>query len=142
MAEDAERRMKDAERRAKEKAVRAEQFAKRLTELEWLSFQADGLLIRPCADEDALIQEGRELHHCVASYAKRHAEGKTAILFIRKAKAPDKPFFTLEFDEKDLQVRQNRGKRNCDRTPEVAAFEKVWLERVRHIKSRGRIRVA
>lgn len=117
-------------------------FAERAVELEWLSFKAGGLLIRPCASEDELIQEGRELHHCVSSYAKSHAEGKTAILFIRQAKAPDKPFFTLEFDEKNLTVVQNRGLRNCDRTPEVAAFEKAWLEQVRQIKVHGRIRVA
>ena len=112
--------------------------------MEWLSFEADGLLIRPCANEDELIQEGHELHHCVSSYAKSHAEGKTAILFIRQAKVPDKPFFTLEFDEKNLAVVQNRGLRNCDRTPEVTAFEKAWLEQIRQIqiKMKGRVRVA
>lgn len=132
----------EKEKRAKEIAERSILFAERAVELEWLSFKAGGLLIRPCASEDELIQEGRELHHCVSSYAKSHAEGKTAILFIRQAKAPDKPFFTLEFDEKNLTVVQNRGLRNCDRTPEVAAFEKAWLEQVRQIKVHGRIRVA
>ena len=78
----------------------------------------------------------------MASYARSHASGKTAILFIRQAKAPDKPFFTLEFDEKKMVVVQNRGLRNCDRTPEVEAFEKAWLEGIRQIKVQGRIRVA
>ncbi len=132
----------EAERRERKKAERAGLFAKRAAELEWLSFEIGGLLIRPCVDEDALIQEGRALHHCVASYAQRHAEGQTAILFIRQAEAPDKPFFTLEFDERSLQVLQNRGLRNCKRTPEVEAFEKAWLDRVRKIKMNGRIRAA
>ena len=132
----------DAERRAMERAERHYLFTQRATALEWLSFEADGLLIRPCANEDELIQEGHELHHCVSSYAKSHAEGKTAILFIRQAKAPDKPFFTLEFDEKNLTVVQNRGLRNCGRTPEVAAFEKAWLEQIRQMKVQGRIKVA
>ena len=140
--QDAERRTKEAERRAMERAERHYLFTQRAAALEWLFFEAAGLLIRPCANEDELIQEGHELHHCVSSYAKSHAEGKTAILFIRQAKAPDKPFFTLEFDEKNLTVVQNRGLRNCDRTPEVAAFEKAWLEQVRQIKVHGRIRVA
>jgi len=140
--QDAERRTKEAERRAMERAERHYLFTQRAAALEWLFFEAAGLLIRPCANEDELIQEGHELHHCVSSYAKSHAEGKTAILLIRQAKAPDKPFFTLEFDEKNLTVVQNRGLRNCDRTPEVAAFEKAWLEQVRQIKVHGRIRVA
>ena len=142
--QDAERRTKEAERRAMERAERHYLFTQRAAALEWLSFEADGLLIRPCANEDELIQEGHELHHCVSSYAKSHAEGKTAILFIRQAKVPDKPFFTLEFDEKNLAVVQNRGLRNCDRTPEVTAFEKAWLEQIRQIqiKMKGRVRVA
>ena len=122
------RNRKEAEKRAKEQAERKEKFRERLVVLEELSFQRDGLLIRPCTDEAELIQEGKSLHHCVASYAKDHASGKTAILFIRKVEEPDKPFFTLEFDEKRQIVRQNRGLRNCDRTPEVTAFEKAWLD--------------
>ena len=125
---EAVRNRKEAEKRAREQAERKEKFRERLAVLEELSFQQDGLLIRPCADEDELRQEGKELHHCVGSYAKDHASGKTAILFIRKVEAPDKPFFTLEFDEKRQTVRQNRGLRNCDRTPEVAAFERAWLD--------------
>ena len=119
-------------------------FIERAEELQYLSFELNGLLIRPCQNETELIREGKDLHHCVATYAKRHAEGKTAILFIRQAKAPDKPFFTLEFDEKNLAVVQNRGLRNCDRTPEVTAFEKAWLEQIRQIqiKMKGRVRVA
>lgn len=132
----------EKEKRAKEIAERSALFAERAAELEWLSFEADGLLIRPCVNEDELVQEGHELHHCVSSYARRHAEGRTAILFIRHTDTPDEPFFTLEFDAKNLVVAQNRGLRNCDRTPEVEAFEKAWLEWVRQIKSKGRIKVA
>lgn len=118
-------------------------FAKRAEELARLAFTRDGLLIRPCASEDELINEGKVLHHCVASYARDHAGGQTAILFIRRAEEPDKPFFTLEFDEKNLTVRQNRGLRNCGRTPEVADFEKAWLEWVKAgTKKKARVRAA
>lgn len=74
----------------------------------------------------------------MATYAKRHAGGETAIFFIRRASQPEKPFFTLELDEKRLNVRQNRGLRNCARTPEVQAFEEKWLEWVRAGAPRGR----
>lgn len=117
--------------KAKENAALYTLFIQRAEALDNLSFEAGGLLIRPCANETDLIREGRELHHCVANYAKAHANGKTAILFIRRVKEPDVPFFTLEFDEENLVVRQNRGIRNCVRTPEVEAFEKEWLAWVR-----------
>lgn len=125
-----------AARRAEQIAARAPLFLQRAEDLERFSFAQDGLLIRPCASEEELIREGNLLHHCVASYAKDHAAGKTAILFIRKADEPDKPFFTLEFDEKNMAVRQNRGLRNCGRTPEVEAFEKAWLAWVKSKKKR------
>lgn len=117
-------------------------FLARAAELEPLSFELDGLLIRPCQTEAELIREGKDLHHCVASYAKRHAEGKTAILFIRQAAEPDMPFFTLEFDEKTKTVRQNRGLRNCARTPEVNAFEKAWLDHICRAKRKERTKIA
>lgn len=37
----------------------------------------------------------------------------------------------MQLDEKTLTVVQNRGLRNCARTPEVQAFENKWLAWVR-----------
>ena len=105
----------------------AESFHRRAEELAWLAWEQDGLLIRPCADQEELQKEGKELHHCVATYAQKHSDGKTAILFIRRAAEPDKPYYTLELDEQTLTVRQNRGLRNCARTAEIRAFEDAWL---------------
>ena len=99
--------------------------------LEQFAYHADGILIRPCATHEELIQEGKQLRHCVATYADRYADGRTAILLIREEANPDKPWFTLELDEKKLIVRQNRGKGNCARTPEVQAFEEKWLAWIR-----------
>lgn len=127
------------DQKAREDAALNELFVKRAEELDYLTFELDGLLIRPCQTETELIREGKDLHHCVATYAKGHVEGKTAILFIHQIAEPDKPFFTLEFDEKAKEVRQNRGLRNCDRTPEVKAFEKAWLSYVRRAKPKERI---
>lgn len=106
-------------------------LAGRARKLEALSWQEGNLLIRPATNESELIAEGKVLSHCVATYAERHAKGETAIFFIRHVDDPGLPYFTLELDEKNLSVRQNRGKRNCARTPEVEAFEKHWLEHIR-----------
>ena len=133
---------KEAAKRAEQIAARAPLFQARAQELDKLSFALGGLMIRPCANEDELILEGKLLHHCVATYAKRYAESRTAILFIRRISEPDKPFFTLEFDEEKNMVRQNRGLRNCDRTPEVAAFETAWLNHVRRARPKERTKIA
>ena len=107
------------------------QFRQRRRQLRHYSFAADGLIIRAASTQKELIAEGDALHHCVASYAKKHAAGDTAIFFIRRANRPDTPYFTLELDCKRLDVRQNRGMRNCARTPKVQAFEDKWLAWVR-----------
>ena len=102
------------------------------------SFTADGLMIRPAASQKELTDEGNALHHCVGTYGKRHASGETAIFFIRRRNSPRESYYTLELDEKKLEVRQNRGRRNCPRTPEVAAFEALWLQWVRRGAPRDR----
>lgn len=104
-----------------------EQFARRVAQLSFLSYQADNLLIRPVSSSEELYQEGKQLSHCVYSYLDRYIGGQTAILLIRQADKPDLPYYTLELDVESMEVRQNRGKSNCNRTPEVQAFENKWL---------------
>ncbi len=108
------------------------QFDKRIGELSKYAYEADGFIIRPAASQLELVNEGKRLNHCVARYASRHAKGDTAIFFIRHIDAPEDSYFTLELDEKNMRVLQNRGKSNCARTAEIEAFENKWLE---HIKS-------
>lgn len=99
-----------------------------LPRLMQYSWERDGILIRPCKSCAELRKEGKALDHCVARYAHEVMNGDTAIFFIRRADKPDKPWYTLELGEKTLTVEQNRGKRNCDRTPEIYEFERAWLE--------------
>lgn len=102
-------------------------FQKRYEELAEFAWYRNGIFIRPCANEAELKAEGKQLHHCVATYAKRYMRGETAIFFIRRMEDPNTPWFTLELDEKELKVRQNRGKYNCARLPEIEEFEQAWL---------------
>lgn len=122
-----------ASKLAAEKALDglAKQFRIRRRVLRRFAYAAHGLLIRPAASQRELTAEGDALDHCVGSYGRRHAEGETAIFFIRRTACPGKSYYTLELDEKELTVRQNRGARNCERTPEIVAFEKEWLAWVR-----------
>lgn len=104
-----------------------EAFQKRTGQLSTYSYESDGLLIRPVTSAEELFNEGKLLKHCVYSYLTRHVRAETAIFLIRHSDDPDKPFFTLELNEANMSVVQNRGKCNCSRTPEVQAFEKKWL---------------
>lgn len=117
---------KDAEKAA-ERAARKKLFKERFEHLKALAWEQDGILIRPAKNETELKREGNKLHHCISSYAERHANGSTAIFFVRKADNPKEPWYTLEFDEKKLAVRQNRGSHNCNRTKEIQAFEDAWV---------------
>lgn len=117
--------------RQRREAGRANLFRLRRKYLSKWTFAVDGLLIRPARSQKDLTTEGNSLHHCVSTYGKRHAEGESAIFFIRRKSRPGEPYYTLELDEKTLTVRQNRGLRNCPRTQEVRAFEDLWLSWVR-----------
>lgn len=120
-----------AEIEKKEEAKRDALIRQRAAVLAALASDNGVLMIRPVASLGELKDEGKQLHHCVASYAERVASGNTDIFLIRKVESPDKPFFTLELNEESVRVVQNRGKGNCDRTPEVEAFEEKWLEFVK-----------
>lgn len=114
----------------KESQISREQFAQQVKRLQWMAWERDGLLIRPPADGAELIAEGRYLHHCVGGYIDRMAAGKTTILLIRRADAPDIPFYTLEW--LDGKVQQCRTLRNASYTEDeqVLAFVNAWIEKV------------
>lgn len=123
----------DMERRAKlakEYEVWERQFRELLPKLEPFAWERDGILIRPAETPDELDQESKVLDHCVRTYKDTHAEGKKPIFFVRRAEAPEKPWYTLQLDMEKRKVLQNRGKWNCERTKEVWVFEKAWVEHI------------
>lgn len=128
-----------AQQMVKHKASEAlrSKFQKRYEELKPYEFtdEETGLTIRPCETQEEIIREGELLHHCVGLYAGSHAEGRTSIFFIRQIEMPATPYFTLEYNQG--YVRQNRGLKNCDRTPDVKAFEEKWLKYIEKIKAKG-----
>lgn len=94
---------------------------------EWMTYIDDetGIMIRPAKSQEEMIKEGKYLSHCVGTYAKAVSRGETCILFIRHVSEPNIPYFTLEY--RNGEVRQNRGKNNCERTEEVKIFEGKWI---------------
>lgn len=88
-------------------------------------WEHNGLVIRPVMNYEDIVNEGKTLHHCVATnYTHSHAEGRTSILFIRQISEPDKPFYTVEV--KDNRIIQVQGLYHCAPTKEVKEFIKVF----------------
>lgn len=77
-----------------------------------------------------IIDEGKNMSHCVGGYAGRHMEGALAILFLRSAANPDKSLYTIEMHGKTLT--QVQGYRNrTPLTPKAKAFFDMWLDWVK-----------
>lgn len=115
------------QKKAKENAAELPFFEKRAKKLARYCCTIGPLMIQPPTCRADFVREGTLLHHCVSTYADKHKDGRTNILFIRKVEEPTEPYYTLELDEKELTVIQNRGKFNCERSEEVREFEDTWL---------------
>ena len=93
---------------------------KRYKELSELCFEYKDLVIRPVKSTEELLNEGKELHHCVARYAENHANGKTSIFVVRKVNEVEKPYFTIEIVNND--IKQAHGLRNCSPDDKMRDF--------------------
>nr|WP_285866017.1 PcfJ domain-containing protein [Lederbergia lenta] len=91
-------------------------------------FKYKDLFIRPAKSTNELFEEGEKLEHCVGGYAKSYASGRIAILFIRKSKQPDTPYYTVELDLHSKYIIQCRGFDNEDPTDDVELFVKAFTQ--------------
>ena len=113
-------------------------FEKAVAPLEAWAWEDAGICVRPVHTEEELIDEGSALCHCVGTYGETVARGDSCIFFVRRADAPDKPWYTLQVELKTLKEIQNHGMRNCPPTKEVREFVGRWLEHVRQLKGAGK----
>ena len=97
---------------------------------QMFGYRSEGLMIIPPARHNELKQEGKKLHHCVATYARRVATGDTIILFIRKAEDPETPYFTLNIEPDSFGMIQCRGMKNCHYPNDVDKFIKKWYREI------------
>lgn len=81
---------------------------KRIKDLFKIDFK--DFIVFPAPSLNALYDEGKEMHHCVAQYAEKYASGKTDIYFLRTKENPDQPLVTIEV--KNGKLAQARGKHN------------------------------
>ena len=107
--------------------------------LRWMNWRHGGCFIRPVDSAEEIVREGEEQDNCVASYAGRHADGKTIIMVLRLCSAPSRSWHTVEIDPKTLDCIQCYAQGNRRRTPEAAAFMNAYLVHLREAaKMNGR----
>ena len=86
-------------------------------------------LVIPQSVQD-IVNEGKALSHCVGSYAYKHAEGRTTILFLRKKDDLQTPFYTMEVNIHSCEIVQCRGyknnRANNPKPQEIKDFEKSY----------------
>ena len=121
-----ERKMKNAPLNGK--------FRARRHLLRWMCWRHDGMFIRPVDSAEEITREGEQMHNCVAGYAKRHAEGKTIILLLRKCSAPGESWHTVEIEPNTLTCLQCYGERNTPRSPEAAAFMEAYMAHLQAVR--------
>ena len=98
--------------------------------------QDDECIIRAPHDAMEIIKEGHALHHCVGgeNYTRNMAEGRRFILFIRKKKKPEKPWYTMEIT-KEHEVVQVRGFANLDKDRiKSTNIWKLFQKRIKELK--------
>lgn len=86
-------------------------------------------IIRAVKDYEDLIDEAKQQHSCVASYAHSIVKGKSAIFFMRRAAAPSKSLITVELAPDGSRIRQkllayNHKIRNKSQTDFLDAWVK------------------
>lgn len=92
-------------------------------------YEKDGYFIRPAMNAGEIIMEGRLLHHCVGgdNYLKKHNNGDSAILFLRRKETPDVPYITIEINQE--KVLQWHGEHNRKPDEEyMDSFIREWFD--------------
>lgn len=109
--------------------IQKENFIQAVSRVADLEYSDDTLaIVTPKAIED-VRHEGSALHHCVGGFVDAISRGKTNIVFLRKKKYIECPYYTIEILN-DGTVRQIHCYQNGNPTIEAqkSAYEKSLLK--------------
>jgi hypothetical protein len=105
-----------------------EQFQKASEFLSSFEYSNGAYCILAPRKPDDLIEEGRQLSHCVGSYTDRVAALDTFIFFLRRTSDPDRSLVTVQVNT-DGRLGQVRGRFNRQPAPEQMRFVEKWHEK-------------
>lgn len=77
-------------------------------------------------DISELYEEGRKLSHCVGTYGKMVAEGRSVVAFIRKATDVNTPLCTIEIRQNAIVQARGMSNRPAENIPKMKTFIKAW----------------
>ena len=100
-----------------------QEAAEKARAYEW---KCGGWVITAPHTAQELINEGVQMSNCIASYAKRIADGNCFVFFMRKKGQPDKPYIDIEVSLLDGCFRLAQVKRRCNRNPSTDEWDIVY----------------
>lgn len=121
----------EAERQEKEKVLMKKSAALTKRLRERYGYEDEHYTIVLPRTMGDIVHEGKELRHCVGGYARRHFEGTTVIVFVRRKEAVSTPYFTVELRPGTGSIVQIHGLRNCNPDSDLQAFVDAWQKDVR-----------
>lgn len=92
--------------RQKRDAIIAESMQSKCDELQKYNYSEEVFMVRGIRDYDDLIDEAKQQHNCVASYARRIMDGRSGIYVMREVKYPDRSLITIELSPDGRNIRQ------------------------------------
>lgn len=108
--------------------LKSKEFAKVIEAHRDLEYRNSQYQIVLPKDTNDVVREGKMMRHCVASYIKKIADNKTLVLFLRRVKKVDDPFYTIEVrDGKVVQIKGFANKSVVE--ADVKAFIQEWINR-------------
>ena len=94
-------------------------------------------LIRCIKSHEDLLDEAKQQHNCVASYADRIREKMSVIFVLRAKKDPDKSIVTIEVDPETFHLRQAYLSHNRKVTnPTINSFIRRWRKHCIKVKNK------
>lgn len=105
-------------------------------------YEDEEYLIRPARSAEEIVMEGRILHHCVGgdNYLRKHNDGISYILMLRRKTDPESPYITVEVDGNRPRIMQWYGAQ--DRKPDERNMQK-WLNGyIEYLKTEEQVKAA
>lgn len=89
--------------------IRDAKISERAQKLNDYALETHGYVIKPFESTDEILEESKQLKHCVRNYVDSYADGKTNLFSLRSKKEPEKPLYTIEVS-KSLKIVQCQGR--------------------------------
>ena len=96
-----------------------------------LEFDEVEFSVTELLSQNELINEGKNMRHCVASYMRLCSGGGKAIFSIRKSRTfgAEKTLATIEVDLRLMSIVQARARCNAQISEEASIIMRKWAKR-------------